>query len=69
MITPSDPKARELKSKAVDAKMKLLTGKLTYEEAVSKVKPYIDFVNKKAAETAKKYGMKARKISINGFLR
>jgi hypothetical protein len=68
-IIPTDPTARELKSKAVAAKLDLLNGKIDYKTAVAIVEPYIEYVNNKARQIATKYGMRAGKISITGFLR
>jgi hypothetical protein len=68
-IRPTDPRAAELKDKAVEAKMKFRAGLLTYEEVKVLAQPYIDYVNQKAAELAKKYGRRAGKISVTGFLR
>lgn len=63
-------KATELLMKtAQDAKWKYAIGAITREEAKEDVMPYINAVNAKAEELAKKYGMKAKKVSFIGFMR
>lgn len=59
----------KMKDKAYKAKMNLIHGEISYSEAVEMVKPYIDEVNKKSIEIAKKYGMKPKKTSVRSYLR
>lgn len=44
-------------------------GTITREEAMRDTKPYLDAVNKKAEELAKKYNQKPKKITFNSFMR
>ena len=57
------------KAKAIDARSAYNAGWITRAEAKAEIMPYIDAVNEKSAEIAKKYGMKARKISFAAFVR
>lgn len=60
---------KALKDKAYIAKFKLIHGEITYNEALEMVKPYIDAVNDKSKEIAKKYGMKPKLVNAKGYLR
>lgn len=41
----------------------------TREEAKQKIQPYIDAVNQKSKEIAKKYNQKPKTVSFNKFVR
>lgn len=60
---------RILKSEAEKAKILLWNGEIDLKEAKNKVKPYIDMVNEKSRELAKRYNQKPRLVSITSFLR
>lgn len=60
---------KALKDKAYIAKFKLMHGEISYEEALEQVKPYIDAVNEKSKEIAKKYGMRPKLVNAKGYLR
>lgn len=44
-------------------------GKITYEEAQAKAKPYIDRMNKRGEELAKEYGMKYKPLTFKYLMR
>jgi hypothetical protein len=46
-----------------DLRGKLLTGQVTYDEAIKIVQPVLDEMNKKGELIAKKYDRKYRKVS------
>lgn len=60
---------KALKDKAYIAKFELMHGEITYKEALEMVKPYIDAVNAKSKEIAKKYGMRPKLVNVKSFLR
>ncbi len=60
---------RILKSEAEKAKILLWNGEIDLKEAKNKVKPYIDMVNEKSRELAKRYNQKPRLVSATSFLR
>jgi hypothetical protein len=47
----------------------LRIGEIDFDEAKKLVKPYIELVNSKSKEIAKKYNQKPRLVSVSGFLR
>lgn len=57
------------KEKAINARSAYNAGWITREEAKAAIMPYINAVNEKSEEIAKKYGMRPRKISFAGFVR
>lgn len=59
----------ELRVRAEHYKALLNSGGCTYEEARKNVDPYINAVNEKAKEIAKKYNRRAPKMSAMAFLR
>lgn len=60
---------KELLYNAETAKCEFLVGAITYEECKERVMPYIDKVNQRSVELAKKYNQKPRKITFKGFMR
>lgn len=64
-----NPQIKGLLKQAEDARRKLLTGQITYEEAYEVVKRFTDMANEKAKIIAKKFGRKAYPIDPRGFLR
>ena len=58
-----------LKIRAKQAKILFGQGKISQEKAEESIVPFIDYLNVKAPEIAKKFGVKARKFSVIGFLR
>lgn len=60
---------RILKNEAEKARLLLRSGIIDLTEAKVKVKPYIDLVNKKSKEIAKKYNQKPRLVNASAFLR
>ena len=59
----------ELKLIAEHYKQLLKVGACSYEEARANVDPYVNAVNEKAKELAKKYNRRAPKLSPMAFLR
>ena len=59
----------DLKLKAEYARDMYKMGKISREEAKKEIEPYIEAVNQKMVELAKKYNQKPKKINIQGFLR
>nr|DAF40847.1 MAG TPA: hypothetical protein [Caudoviricetes sp.] len=60
---------RILKNEAEKARVLLRSGIIDLTEAKVKVKPYIDLVNKKSKEIAKKYNQRPRMVTASSFLR
>jgi hypothetical protein len=60
---------RILKNEAEKARVLLRSGIIDLTEAKVKVKPYIDLVNKKSKEIAKKYNQRPRMVTTSSFLR
>lgn len=59
-----------LKQEAEHYKFLYQTGQITREEAKEHITPYLDCVNNKAKELAKKYNMKKyKKVSFISFVR
>jgi hypothetical protein len=52
-----------------DLRGKLLTGQVTYDQAIEIAQSVLDEMNKKGEVIAKKYGRKYRKISYVSVLR
>ena len=44
-------------------------GKISREEAKEHIMPYLDYVNKKSKELAKKYSQKHKEITFSYYLR
>lgn len=60
---------KELKEKAEYYVELLQLGVVTIEKAKENIMPYINLVNEKSIELAKKHGVKPRKISFSSFVR
>lgn len=60
---------QELKANAETARAKLLHGVIDYKTAKEMTEPYIDAVNAKSKEIAKKYNMRPKLVSVKAFLR
>ena len=56
-------------NKATIARIAYGQGKITREEAINQITPYIEHANKKGKEIAKRYGTYHRSIDMLGFLR
>lgn len=48
---------------------RLFYGEITYEQAKAEAEPIIAEINKKAAELAKKYGVKPQYVSFQSIMR
>lgn len=58
-----------LYTQAVNAKNAYKYGIITREEALEKIQPFIDFVNKTSIRLAKEYNAKPRLVDAVSFLR
>lgn len=58
-----------LKEKAEQGRQLYRSNLIDQSEAKKMITPYLDAVNKKAVEIAKKYGMKPRKVQFRSFVR
>lgn len=50
-------------------KLSLMSKEITYDEAKKLAKPFIDIINNKSKEIAKKYNQKCRKVTFSGLMR
>jgi hypothetical protein len=50
-------------------KIMLYAKKISYDEAKKQAQPFIDAINEKSKEIAKKYKVKAKLINFSGFMR
>lgn len=58
-----------LKNKAEEYRYLYNTGKITREEAKINIMPYLNKLNEKSLELAKKYNQKHKKIIFSNFIR
>lgn len=58
-----------LKEKAEQGRQLYRSGMIEQSEAKKMVAPYLDAVNKKSVELAKKFGMKPRKVQFRSYVR
>lgn len=58
-----------LKSEAEKYRFLYQTNKITREEAKEHIVPYIDAINKKQKELAKKYNQKVKQVTFISFVR
>lgn len=58
-----------VREKAEKAKFLYIRNEISREDMEKDVKPFVNEVNAKAVEVAKKFGVKPKKISIPYFLR
>ena len=58
-----------LKNRAEEGRLLYKQGKITREECKEYVMPYLDAVNEKSKEIAKKYGMKPKLVKFITFIR
>lgn len=58
-----------LREKAEYAKMLYIGGQISREEALKDINPYIEAVNAKSKELAKKYNQKPKLVTASKFLR
>lgn len=54
---------------AEQARNEYRSGQITREEAQAKIQPYLDAVNAKAIELAKKYNQKPKKAFFGSYVR
>ena len=54
---------------AINARKALRYAIITYDQALVAIKPYLEKVNEKAGELARKNGTKMRRCNAQGFLR
>lgn len=62
-------KVKELRNKAEEGRALYRMGEVEMAEAKEMVMPYLEAVNDHAKELAKKYNMKAHKVSFYSFVR
>ena len=60
---------KELKETAENARMLYRKGKFNIIVAKALINPYLEVVNKKAKDLAKKYNQKPRKVSFYAYVR
>jgi hypothetical protein len=60
---------KELMIQAQESRVMYQLGKITRDEAKELIMPYINKVNEKSIELAKKYNQKPKKVSFNSFVR
>lgn len=58
-----------LKDKAEKGRQLYRSGLIKQSEAKKMVAPYLDAVNKKSVELAKKFGLKPRKVQFRSYVR
>lgn len=58
-----------IKHKAETAKFLYRTGKISKEEANQDIQPYLDLLNKKSKELAKKYGQRPKLVNFSSYVR
>lgn len=59
----------EMKLRAEHASYLYNIGAITREEAKKEIMPYLNKVNEKAIEIAKKYNQRPKKVTFNTFVR
>lgn len=59
----------EIKTAAFEARALYKIGAISRTEAASRIKPYIEMFNSKAIEIARKYNLRAKKLSFASFVR
>jgi LPS O-antigen subunit length determinant protein (WzzB/FepE family) len=59
----------KLKQEAEYARLLYTINSISREEAQKRIQPYIDAINERSVEIAKKYNQKPKKVSFNGFIR
>jgi hypothetical protein len=58
-----------LREKAFYAKIQYQLGRISVEEAKSQINPYLDYVNEKGKDIAKRCGVRHRNIHFTSFVR
>lgn len=61
--------AQDNQEKIADIKRRMVAKELSYEDAKLEAQPVIDRINAKAAEIAKKYNKRAKKLSFSEIMR
>lgn len=61
--------AQDNQEKIADIKRRMVAKEISYEEAKAEAQPVIDRINAKAAEIAKKYNKRAKKLSFSEIMR
>jgi len=59
----------EMKENAFKAKELVQRGLITYDEAKTRIIPWLNAFNKVAKEKAKKFGIKAYSVTFSSFIR
>lgn len=61
--------AQELRNKINDIRNAMFRGDLAYDDAKKQAQPFIDEMNRRGVEIAKKYGKKHRPFSFASLMR
>lgn len=69
IFPPNNPEGRKLFDEAMLVRSKLHTGNLTVDQAIEKVKPYIEWFNDHAKSIAAKYNKRAPQMRATAFLK
>lgn len=64
-----DQNTLDLKNKAEEYRSLYVLGKCSRDDAIINIQPYLDCINKKSKELAKKYGRPYKEVFLSGFLR
>lgn len=59
----------KLKQKAEEYRFLYQTNQVSREEALNNIMPYINAINEKSKELAKKYNQKVKKVTFSTFTR
>ena len=62
-------KAAELRGKLYHIRDELFVGNISYDLAKKQAAPYIDAINRKSAEIAKKHGVRPQKVTFQAIMR
>lgn len=62
-------KVQQLRNDAQRAKILYMRKEITRQEAVSKIKPYIEYFNYRSEIIAKKYNQRPKYLSLAAYLR
>ena len=64
-----DAKTKNLLEEAEQARARFRTGQIGHDEAYAIAQRYIDRVNEKGIEIAKRFGVRPRPVSVRSFMR
>jgi hypothetical protein len=64
-----NPEIAALKERADSYKILYKINQVSRDEALGNIQPYIDAVNAKATELAKRFNVRPKLVTVTGFLR